>query len=403
MNLVAQRAAAIKAAQEIIAKGNLTDEDRTELTRLKGEVEDLTAKIDAEKEDAELLAKFAQFGAPEQTDETGTVAAKSLGAHFVKSIGGDGLSRVKTISGATVAAPEFKAASDTHTLPAGAAPWLTEYDKTIVRAFRRPTVADLFGTGVLGAGSNAISYFVEGAVEGAFAAVTEGGQKPQIHVADPTPRTDALRKIAAFLQFSDEMIEDAEFLVNEINERGLYLLALAEENQLLNGSGSAGQVEGLLNRSGVQTETATGPDDVADALYRALTKVQTATGLNADGLIINPADYQKLRLAKDGNDQYYGGGYFQGQYGQGDVDWQPPIWGLRTVVSAAVAAGEAVVGAFKPATTVYRKGGVRVEATNSHDKTFTSNIVTGRIEERVALAVRIPAAVVKVDVSADGS
>jgi HK97 family phage major capsid protein len=138
------------------------------------------------------------------------------------------------------------------------------------------------------------------------------------------------------------------------------------------------------------------PDSAQDALFRAITKVQTATGLPADGIIINPADYQKLRLSKDANDQYFGGGFFSGQYGNGGVISQPPLWGMTTVVTAAVAAGTAVVGAFKQAGTVYRKGGVRVESTNSDLGKFTSNIITTRIEERVALAVRIPLAIVKV-------
>src|SRR5699024_4360400 len=112
-----------------------------------------------------------------------------------------------------------------------------------------------------------------------------------------------------------------------------YLLSLAEENQLLNGSGTGNNVEGLLLRDGVQDESAASDADQADAIFRAMTKVQTATGLSADGLVINPADYQALRLAKDGNDQYFGGGFFQGQYGNGGILSQPPVWGLRTVVS----------------------------------------------------------------------
>jgi hypothetical protein len=46
---------------------------------------------------------------------------------------------------------------------------------------------------------------------------------------------------------------------------------------------------------------------------------------------------------------------------------------------------------FAQGATVYRKGGVRVESTNSHDDDFTSNLVTVRAEERLALAVRYPA------------
>lgn len=404
MNLKALRAAALKAAQDIVAKAkaenrDLTAEEITEIETKTAEIKDLDEKI-SKAEQAEALMKRIGELAPHEDDDT-EPTAKSLGEHFVKSVGDSGLSRVKTVSGVTVACPEWesKAATDTQVIPAGVAPWLTTYDKTVVRAFRRPVVADVFGSGTLGAGSNAISYLIEGAVEGAFATVAENGAKPQIHMADPTSRTDALKKIAAFLKISDEMYEDAEFLVSEINERGLYLLALAEEAQLLTGPGTGSTVLGLLNRAGVQTETAADNTDNADALFRAMTKVQTATGLSADAIIVNPTDYQQLRLSKDANGQYFGGGFFAGQYGQGGIEWQPQIWGLRTIVSAAVAANTAVVGAFGAAATVYRKGGVRVESTNSHASEFTNNVITTRIEERVALAVRIPAAFVNVTLS----
>lgn len=407
MNLRELRAAALKAAQEVIdgakvAKRDLTPEERATVEAKFAEVEDLDAKIKAAADSDALMGRLSSYGAPEgDGDRDKAEGAKSLGEHFVKSVGPEGLSRLKTVSGSTVAAPEWrlKANDDTQEVPASLAPWLTTYDRTIVRAFRRPVVSDILGSGTLGANSNAVTYLVEGSVEGAFATVAEGGAKPQLHMTDPTTRTDALKKIAGFIKFTDEMAEDAEFWVSEITQRGLYLLALAEENQLLNGAGTGSTVQGLLNRTGIQTEAAaadvSGADN-ADALFRAMTKVQTATGLTADGVIINPADYQALRLSKDDNGQYFGGGFFQGQYGNGGMEWQPPLWGLRTVVSAAVASGTAVVGAFNAATTVYRKGGVRVESTNSHASDFTSNLITTRIEERVALAVRIPSAVVKV-------
>lgn len=396
MNRKEMRAAALKAAQDVLAKAkdenrDMTDDERDLVNAKFAEIEDLDKQIKAAAEGDSLLAKFNSFDFEVKPD-----AAKSLGEHFVKHVGTEGLARVKTISGATVAAPEFKAAGDTQSTPASMAPWLTTVDQTVVRAFRRPVVSDLFGTGTLS--GNAVSYLVEGAVEGGFATVAEGGAKPQFHMADPTARTDALKKIAGFLKFTDEMAEDAPFWVSEINQRGMYLLALAEENQLLNGAGTGSTIEGLLNR-GIQTETSAGVADNADALFRAITKVQTGSGLTADGIVINPADYQALRLSKDANGQYFGGGFFAGQYGNGSLDEQPPLWGLRTIVSPAVPAKTAVVGAFGAAATVYRKGGVRVESTNSHSDDFTNNLITTRIEERVALAVRVPAAFVDVTLS----
>jgi HK97 family phage major capsid protein len=194
------------------------------------------------------------------------------------------------------------------------------------------------------------------------------------------------------------MLDDLPYLVSEINSRLLYDLGLFEEDQLLNGNGTSPNLRGLLQRSGIQTETgAAGGADNLDAIFRAATKVQTATGLNADGIVIHPTDYQVFRLKKDGNQQYYAGGPFTGAYGNsGGVPIQPALWGLPTVVTAAIAAGTVLVGAFGQSTTVYRKGGVTVSSTNSNVNDFEKNLVTVRAEERLALAVRVPAALVKV-------
>jgi HK97 family phage major capsid protein len=405
MNLREQRAAAIKAARDVIehakAEGReLSDEDQTAIDGHMDEVKNLDVQIKS----AALVKSVMDLGGTDnEPDPEQPVKAGSLGEHFASHVKADGLSRLKAIGGYTVSAPEFvpaKAATDPQ-LTTGAVwgPVLTQVDRTIVHGFRPgPVVADLLSSGSLS--GNAVTYFVEGAVEGAFTTVAEGGQKPQLHVVDPTAVTDALKKIAAWFDMSDEMTEDLDFYVSEINGRATYLLAMFEEAQLLNGLGTGTTVRGLLNRSGIQTEVSAaggaGGDDGPKAIFRAMTKIQTATGLSADGVIVNPADYQLMRLMVDGNKQYIAGGPFAGQYGVGGVPEQPPLWGLRTVVSSAVAAGTAVVGSFKAAATVYRKGGVRVEATNSDAGKFTSNIITTRIEERLALACRMPAAIVKV-------
>ncbi len=408
MGLKEQRAAALKAAQDIIEGAKAEDRDLTPdevatVDQKHAEVTDLDVRIKNAKTSADRIARIGALGADDAASDEQPEAAKSLGEHFVKSVSEADLGRLKTVSGATIAVkewtpPQAKANTDVNGSPSSLAPWGTLYDRTVVRGFRRPVVSDVMGVGQLG-NSNAVTYIVEGAVEGAFATVAAGGAKPQLHMADPTTATDALKKSAGFMKFTDEMTEDFPFWQTEINNRGLYLLALAEENQLLNGPGTGSTVLGLLNRSGIQTETAASLVDSPDAIFRAMTKVQTATGLTADAILINPADYQQMRLGKDANNQYYGGGFFSGQYGNGNLDIQPPLWGLRTIVTAAVAANTAVVGAFQAATTVYRKGGVRVESTNSHVDDFTNNLITTRIEERVALAVRIPAAIVKVTLS----
>ena len=408
MNLREQRAAALKAAQDIVAKAKAEDRDLTpeEVSTIEtktDEVRDLGEKIKAADSAKAAIKAIGDIRVDEAAPAApaGAEGAKSLGEHFVKHAHPE---LVQKKGGTfTVAAPEFvKAAADTHVTTGSVwGPFLTEYDRTIVQGVRRRlTVADLLGSGTLT--GNAISYLVEGALEGAFTTVAEAAAKPQLHVADPTMVTDALKKIAGWIKVSDEMVEDLDFVMSEINNRLLYALGVFEEDQILSGNGSGQNLTGLLNRSGVQTElrgnTASG-DSVADTIFRAITKVQTGSGLDADGLVINPADYQSLRLTKDANGQYFGGGFFNGAYGNGGIQEQPNVWGLRTVITPAISAGTVLVGAFQQSATVYRKGGVRVESTNSHGTDFTNNLVTIRAEERLALAVRRPTGLVKTTIT----
>ena len=392
-----QREKLLKGARDIAEKArdenrDLTpDEQKTVSDNLAHAKSIHQVLVDAARSKSILADLDSMAPSEEDRRQDTNVEAKSLGEHFVKHAHAR-MVESKGQSGVTVAAPEFKAATDNHVVGGwtAGAPFLTDFDRTIVQALRiRLTVADLLGKGTIS--GNAISYLVEDAMEGDFTTVAEAGAKPQIHFVNPTQVTDALKKIAGFIKLTDEFLEDADFLVSEINNRLLYQLGYFEEQQLLNGNGSGQNLTGLLNRSGIQTETAaTGGADNPDAVFRAMTKIDVNAGLPADGIVIHPTDYQTFRLQRDGNDQYYGGGFFQGQYGNGGVSEKPPLWGLRTVVTPAIAAGTALVGAYSMAATLYRKGGVRVESATQHASDFTSNLVTIRAEERVALAVRVP-------------
>lgn len=413
MKLKEKRAGLVKEANDLVAErksagAELSAEDRTKLQGLIDQVKGIDKDLEDIAKGAELKSALEGLGSTEtgteiKGDGTGgdgkATEAKSLGDYFVKSIGDN--ASVLSVRGGKFDAGEFKApATQTTTWPAGV-PILTDYDKTIVQARReRPTIADLCGSGTIS--GNAISYFVEAAMQGGFATVAEGGAKPQISFDNPTAVVDALKKIAGWIDMTDEFIEDLGFLKSEIDTRLLYQLTMFEEAQLLSGNGTGQNLLGIRNRSGVQVQAApTDAADNADAVFQAMTKVSTATSLTADALVIHPLDYQEFRLSKDGNGQYFGGGYFQGQYGNGSVLENPNLWGLRTVVTTAAAQGEILLGAFRIGATVYRKGGVRVEATNTHADNFTNNKVTVRAEERVALAVRYPAAFVKVGLASE--
>lgn len=398
---------------ELAQKGALDDAEQKEFDEKYDQATELKSQLERGRKNDSLFGNIGNLGGEGHEDDhagDGGHVAKSLGEHFVKNVG-DRLPKIKGISGATASAPEWdgvKANTDTQVTGQDAGsnvytPYLTEFDRTIVQAPRPAVVvSDLIGTGTLS--GTAIQYLIEQGFEGAFGMVAEGGAKPQLHVQDPTFATDVVKKIAGFFKFSDEMLEDLPFIVSEINNRGLYELAVAIENQILNGDGTGQNLEGILNRDGIQTVAAvaaTPTEGMTDPelLYHATTMVSLATGLDADGIVINTQDYERIRLSKDGNGQYFGGGYFQGAYGNGGVMINPPIWGRRTVVTPRQPAGTALVGAFRQGATLYSKGGIRVESTNSHATDFTSNLVTTRIETRRALAVRYPAAFAQVQLS----
>ena len=403
MDYRAKRAQLLKQAQDLLdgAKGrDITPDEELAVEAKMAEIKALDEQHSRQEKGSSLLQRLGQLARPEDVKDDGDdKPAKTIGEHFVKHAIEEVLAK-RGVKGHSVAAPEYKAATDTQVVsPTLVTPLLTEVDRTIIRLPRPALVlADLLGSGTIG--GQAISYFTEtGPMEGAFTTVAEGGAKPQIHFPEPVIATDALKKIAGFIKFTDEMLEDLEFLVSEINQRLLYELAKFEESQLINGNGVGTNVLGLLNRSGLQTMAKNSGESSPDVLFRAMTATQTGSGLDPDGIVLHPLDYQDIRLSKDANGQYYGGGFFMGQYGNGTVMEQPPLWGLRTVVTTGIAQGSALVGAFGQAATVYRKGGIRVESTNSHASDFTNNLVTVRAEERVALAVRRPAGIVKVNLT----
>lgn len=352
----------------------------TEGEQHKANIEAKTAEIQQADKKAALLRVI---GTADKEDTTMSEAkARNLGENFVNFVKDSGHDKKFDLS-----APAYtKAATDTQTSPAGAVDFATTFDRNVVTAPRTPLVIrDLFGAETI-SGSTLV-YLVEGAIQGAPAVTAEGAEKPQIHFADPTPKTVSLAKIACHIKESDEYIDDYPFLASAINGRLLYELGLVEQNKL---------VTDLLGTSGIQTGSyaanATAAD-IADAILQAAMDVQNGSGFDADAIVINPVDWYTLRVAKDGELRYYGGGFFGAQN-------VPNLWGIPVCVSTAVAAGTIIVGAFKTCGSVVQKGGISVEAANTNEDDFVKNLMTIRAEERLALAVRRPAGFKKLTKSA---
>ncbi|MDN5973404.1 MULTISPECIES: phage major capsid protein [Actinomycetes] len=407
MNLKEKRAAALAKAQkfnERIANGEeLGEEDVTALKGILTEVKDLDAQLAKAAEKKTLLDQLGSLGKKESKVDneakSGVIDAKTPGDFFMKSLKNAGMNVLDTKTRG-FQTTEFKGATDVqHIGQAEGAfgPLVTDIDKNFVMPYQRPLLfADILGSGTVS--GNSIKYPVFKPLEGSTAFVAEGGAKPQIHLADPTWVTDSLAEVAGFFNITDDMAEDADYVVSEINSTALYDLQLREELALLSGDGTSNSIKGVLKRDGIQTvaNVSKGTISDPDLIFKGISAVQEVTGFAADGIVINPADYQAIRLSKDSNGQYFGGGFFAGQYGNGGIMQNPSLWGLRTVVSASIPKGTVAVGAFAIAAKVFRKGGVRIESTNSHGDNFTNDQITVRLRERLGLQVKYPAAIAKV-------
>ena len=382
-----------KLAEKLEAAEAGDKDAKAEAVKLGAEIESLEAAIKDAEEKAHLLTLIGKK--PEKDDETVETPARSLGEHFVKSMPKTHEKRF------TIAAKAYNdpLAIGTPGSPQVPRALVTDIDKNIVtEALPETFLRSLFGAESIS--GNALTYFVEGAIESntgsgqspyGFDPTDEGAAKPQISFADPTPVTVALDKLAAFIKETDEYIDDAPFLASAINGRLLNYLRLREEAYLLAKLKAASITSDTTSWNNSATA-----QEIAELIFEKILKVQADSGFAADAIIMHPTLWQKLRLAKDKNDNYIGGGFFSD--GQGKQIWGVPVY-TSSFVAAPVsgsAAGEIFVGSFKACATVMSKGGVSVEATNTDQDDFIKNRMTIRCEERLALAVRRPAGFVKI-------
>ena len=379
MNLMEKLAEAKENLANIKAAVETGEKNADELNEAITAVKTAQADIDAADEAEKLIKSLEPVEKPAETEEK-KVEFKNLGefaAHEVKEANIDAKTRF------TFTTPDFKDAA-AMTTPSAIVNGITTYDWNIVQAPRRNLlIRDLFAAETISGA--ALTFYVESTtVEGGAAYTTEGDSKPMISFGDPTAKTVSLAKIAAHLKESDELLEDAPRLASAIENRLVYQQQLAVENYL---------VTTLSGTSGLGTASVLTPEGI----YKAMMTIMSNTGFAADAIVINPADYQNIRLRKDANNQYYGGGFIYGPYGNGDVVEQPGLWGVRTILTPAVAQGTCYVGAFKiGASVVSKASGMRVEISNTDQDDFIKNMITIRAEERLALAVRYPGAFVKI-------
>lgn len=369
----------------------LTENEKLQINRANLEVRDLENRVRAARSDAGMMRvleeRIGAGGAGRSRIETsGAPTHARIGIQAAEEIGRwyrENRSKLPSQNAWTSPGFELQATTLDESAGSGGKLLVPDYRPGIVELpTRRLVVADLPADGATDGSS--VIYMKETTFTNAAAPTAEGAAKPESTLVFDNV-TDAVRKIAHWLPVTEEMLEDVSALRGYLDARLRTGVQLAEDDQLLNGSGIAPNLQGFLNRVGLAAAVARGADNNADAIAKQIAAIETATNMPVDGIVINPTNWLTITLAKDANGQYYGAGPFAAGLAKA-------LWGRRVAITSAIAAGTALVGAFGTGSQIFRKGGLRVEASNAHNDYFVKNLVAIRAEERLALAVYRPSA-----------
>ncbi len=248
---------------------------------------------------------------------------------------------------------------------------------------RRMTIRALLAQGRTS--SNSIEYDKEKVFTNSAAPVAEGAAKPQSEL-QYEEATAPVRTIAHWMRASVQILADVPALRSIIDQRLRYGLSFVEETQLLTGSGSGQNLSGLVTNATAYAApgslTASTPVDVVRLMLLQVALAEYP----ANGIVMNPIDMAAIEMLKD-----TAGGYLIGDP-QGTM--QKRLWGLPVVETQAITVDKALVGAFDLAAQIFDRQDATVEVSTEDQDNFIKNKVTIRAEERLALAIYRPAALV---------
>ena len=238
--------------------------------------------------------------------------------------------------------------------------------------------------------SGVIEYVKETLFTNNAATVAENpsAPKPQSELAYGLANAP-VRTIAHWIKASKQILADAPQLQSMIDGRLRFGLAYAEDVQLLNGDGTGTNLSGLMTNATAYAAPAgitVTNETMIDRLRLAM--LQTTLALfPATGIVLHPTDWAAIELKKDTQNRYLWGNP-SGLLG-------PTVWGLPVAESLAMPQNNFLTGALKYAAQVFDREDANVLISTEDQDNFVKNMVTILAEERLALAIYRPAALVK--------
>ena len=248
---------------------------------------------------------------------------------------------------------------------------------------RAMTIRDLLSVGRTT--SNSIEFVQETGFTNNAAPVAEGALKPESSL-EFNLQTTPVRTIAHWIQASKQILQDVPALQSYIDTRMRFGLEIEEEDQILSGDGTGQNLLGLIPQATPFDTGRVRPGDTRiDVIRRAMTQVRLAE-YRADAIVLHPSDWEEIELTKT-DDGAYVWANPRGLLG-------PTLWGLPVIDTTAVEEGEFLVGNFQMAAMLWDREDAVVDISTEDRDNFVKNMVTIRAEERLALEVSRPEALI---------
>ncbi len=121
-----------------------------------------------------------------------------------------------------------------------------------------------------------------------------------------TEQTNTVRSIGTSLPVTDEQLADVPQVESYINMRLPNMINRRLDGQILVGDGSAPNLKGINNVSGILTQ-ALGGDTVPDAVYKGLRQVRVTGRAMPNIIYAHPNDWESIRLLRTADGIYIWG------------------------------------------------------------------------------------------------
>lgn len=373
-----------------------SEEEQGQINELRSELEAIDGRIkaavDQEIRSTEITdAMGSLVGLLADKDSGDTVDLRSMGERFAAEAALD----QRGVGGVYDQDVEFRAVTDITTgATSGGAFVNNQRLDRVGRTFldRKTFLLDLLPTIQVSTGS--VEYVQDTSpladLADKAAETTEGSAKPQ---AGPTLAvvTEAAAVIAAWVNMTRQSVADAPQLRGYIDGRLRYSLKRRSDGQAINGNGTAPNLRGLLNRSGILTYAPAGAEARAISIRHGIRLMEDSETV-PEIIVLNPADAELFDLTNSAAAGIHATPDQTGGFRQGP---SRTAWGLTQVHSTAIAAGTAML-VDPMATAVLDRQSVSAYLTDSHASNFVANILTLLLEVRLGLALFDPKGVLAI-------